>query len=268
MRSPLCAALLLCLCLSVPQSGRADARVPADAGWTDAAWIALDLGVVFGLKLSVPHAHQDGDRAELPQVDAWAVEWGTHDDALVTSNVGVGLGVTWAALHSALAGRDSGAHTGLAHAVTYTESVLTTLAVAEIAKQAVQRPRPCTYQTPRRLDRDLGCSPEDDDAYLSFFSGHTATAAAISATAAYWAVRDGSATRTALTVAAGVALTSAIGVERVRAGKHFLTDVLVGAAAGAVVGTLTPWLRGERATGRDSPAANVTPAALGLAGVF
>jgi putative ABC transport system permease protein len=69
-------------------------------------------------------------------------------------------------------------------------------------------------------------------------------------------------------VAAGVALTTAVGVERVRAGKHFLTDVLVGAAAGAVVGTLTPWLRGERAAGRDSPAANATPAALGLAGVF
>ena len=268
MRSPLCAATVLCLGLSVPQSGRADARVPADAGWTDAALTALDLGVIFGLKVIVPHAHQDGDRAGLPQVDAWAVEWGTHDDALVTSNIGVGLGVTWAALHSAMAGRDSGAHTGLAHAVTYTESVLTTLAVAEIAKQAVQRPRPCTYQTPRRLDRDLGCGPEDDDAYLSFFSGHTATAAALSATAAYWAVRDGSATRAAVTVAAGVALTTAVGVERVRAGKHFPTDVWVGAAAGVVVGTLTPWLRGERAAGRDSPAANVTPAALGLAGVF
>lgn len=268
MRSPLRAAAALCVCLSAPECARAGERLPVEPDWTDATLMALDLGVVFGLKAAVPHARHDGDRGAINPIDAWAVQWGTHDDALVTSNIGVGLGAAWAVVHSVTTGRDHGADAGLARAVTYSESVLTTLAVAEIAKQAAQRPRPCTYQATRRLDPDLGCSPSDDDAYLSFFSGHTASAAALSATAAYWAVRDGRATRAAVTIAAGAALTTAVGVERVRAGKHFPTDVATGAFVGAVVGVLTPWLRGERTESADAPAARVTPAALGLAGVF
>jgi hypothetical protein len=59
------------------------------------------------------------------------------------------------------------------------------------AKQTVQRPRPCSYQSERRYREALVLLPTDDDAYLSFFSGHTgATTAALSATATYMAFRE------------------------------------------------------------------------------
>jgi membrane-associated phospholipid phosphatase len=42
--------------------------------------------------------------------------------------------------------------------------------------------------------------------------------------------------------AAAVAAGSGIGLTRILAGKHFPSDVLVGAAAGTASGLLIPWL--------------------------
>ena len=140
----------------------------------------------------------------------------------------------------------------------------------------VQRPRPCSYQPERRYREGLSCSPTDDDAYLSFFSGHTATTAALSATATYMAFReDDGGSRGAFTLAGGLALTGFVAAERMRAGKHFPTDVLTGAAVGAAVGVLVPHLhhvsrgdKGNAGTGTGSATLASDGQMIGVAGVF
>ena len=260
-------AAAVAVCLAVPCCrANAEGPPPAAPGWGDAAWLSADAALILGLKAWAPGARRDVDPAPFdgPRLDAWAIEWGRSDTALTTSDVGVGLAAAWAVGHSVYTGRARGAGSGLGRGVTYAESALTTLALAEVAKQAARRPRPCTYQGPRRLEPRLGCRDTDADAHLSFFSGHTATAATLSATAAFWAIQDGDTAQAAATLGLGAALTLAVAVERVRAGKHFPTDVLTGALVGATVGTLTPYLRGHAAAQGGS----VTPAQVALRGAF
>ena len=243
----------------------------------DAALLVLDLGVITGLKHVVSHPHEDGERAELWAIDAPVVDWGTHDDARRSSDMGAMMAVAFGVVDSAITRKHDGWRSGAIKFTLYAESALTTSALTEIVKQTVQRPRPCTYQPERRYREGLACSPTDDDAYLSFFSGHTATTAALSATATYMAFREDSegGSRGPLTLAGGLALTGFVAAERMRAGKHFPTDVLTGAAVGAAVGVLVPHLHFS-ARGSSSPSGGARGSAmlssdgqmLGVAGVF
>jgi len=112
----------------------------------------------------------------------------------------------------------------------YAEAFVICGAVTELTKWAVRRPRPYTY------DERLG-KPDDD---LSFFSGHTSQTAA----AAFFTARAIDLTgdlsqgeRIAIYSTAG-ALTVGVGTLRVAAGKHWPSDVLVGAFVGSSVGWL------------------------------
>lgn len=247
----------------------------------DAGLLVLDLAVVTGLGHLVPQRHEDGDRADLWGIDAPVVDWGTHDDARRSSDMGAMMAVAFGVVDSAISRKHDGWRSGVVKLTIYAESALTTSALTEIVKQTVQRPRPCTYQAGRRYQEALNCSPADDDAYLSFFSGHTATTAALSATATYLAFREDTegGSRGPLTLAGGLALTGFVAVERMRAGKHFPTDVLTGAAVGTAVGVLVPHLhhvsRGSTgATGTTSGATSGSAMLasdgqmLGVAGVF
>ena len=123
--------------------------------------------------------------------------------------------------------------------VVYAESLAVAGLLNGIAKYVVQRPRPHSY----------GISPEATaytesrgaDAYLSFFSGH-ATMAFTSAVAGSYLYAYGNNDTTSRAILWGVemALASATATERVRAGKHFPSDVVVGAAVGTGVGLLVP----------------------------
>ena len=82
------------------------------------------------------------------------------------------------------------------------------------------------------------------DAYTSFYSGHTAHAAAYSfASATLFAhyYPESTRTRTAFFALAG-AFPAMMAHLRVRAGKHFVTDVATGYIAGAAIGYLVPAL--------------------------
>ncbi len=122
-------------------------------------------------------------------------------------------------------------------AVVFTESLVVNAALVEIAKYAVQRPLPRTYAGDPSLLRQPG-------GYRSFYSGHTSTAFAALMTAAY-TVRLRHGERIWPWIAA-VAVGGSVGVERVLAGRHFPTDVAVGAAAGTAVGLAVPWLHARR----------------------
>ncbi len=120
-----------------------------------------------------------------------------------------------------------------ADVAVFAETLLVNGALVEIAKYAVQRPLPRTYAG----EKDLLDSP---GGYRSFYSGHASTVfAALTASAMTLRLRYGE--RWWPWVVDGVVGTS-VAVERVAAGRHFPTDVLVGAAVGTAVGIAVPWL--------------------------
>ena len=100
------------------------------------------------------------------------------------------------------------------------------------------RHRPHTYfhGTPRAY-------LEDDGSRKSFFSGHTSHsfAAATFSTVVFADLYPESRYRYLVGVTA-YGLSSAVGVSRVLAGRHFVSDVVVGAAWGSLVGWLVPHL--------------------------
>lgn len=129
------------------------------------------------------------------------------------------------------------------------------LGVTNLVKQAVRRPRPYSYDD----DSALG-DPRENEARLSFYSGHASTAFAMAtAWATIFTMRHPRARAAvpAWLVAIGLATTTAL--LRVEAGKHFWTDVIAGSLAGASVGVLVPVLhrndRGKRLSAglRPSP---------------
>jgi membrane-associated phospholipid phosphatase len=118
------------------------------------------------------------------------------------------------------------------------EAVLLNGALNQIVKFAVARPRPLLYERDLTNDRQ-----RDPDSYLSFYSAHTSSAFAVTlAYAQTFAYRHPDSPYRFLVYAGAVVLGSAIGATRIAAGKHFPSDVLVGAAAGAAVGLAIPWL--------------------------
>ncbi|MSP74161.1 MAG: phosphatase PAP2 family protein [Myxococcales bacterium] len=222
----------------------------------DVPLLALDAAVLLGLKAVVPQRHEDGRLSDLFALDAPVARNGRDDDALRTSDFGGLMAGAFALVDAIVTARHNDLDAGVITLGLYAESAMTTAAVTEVVKLLVQRPRPCTYQIDRRERPPLHCGQDDDDAYLSFFSGHTAVTAALSTTATYLAFeRDADGSRAAWTVSGGLALTSFVAVERMRAGKHFPTDVITGAVVGAGIGFLVPHLHkggAQSATGLSS----------------
>ena len=83
-------------------------------------------------------------------------------------------------------------------------------------------------------------NPNTDSA-LSFFSGHASMTATLGATATYLAfTRSPSSWRPWVTLVAATGVTTFVSIQRVRAGKHFPTDVIAGSVAGAGIGIIVP----------------------------
>ena len=127
--------------------------------------------------------------------------------------------------------------------VVLLETFAVNYAATNLVKIAVQRPRPYSYDP----DTSVG-DPQAGDARLSFFSGHTSTSFAMAAAyASLYQARHPRSRWVAPVWVLGLSLASTVAVARVEAGKHFWTDVIVGAVAGASIGLAVPALhRSER----------------------
>jgi membrane-associated phospholipid phosphatase len=139
----------------------------------------------------------------------------------------------------------------LVDGMLYAESGSLTLALTDVTKIAVRRPRPLAYTEQAALDKSCPTPNTPNacpaitgtDTQLSFFSGHAAITASIGATATYLAFeRSPHSPRPWITLVASVLLTGFVSVERVRAGAHFPTDVIAGSLFGSAVGVLVPQL--------------------------
>lgn len=126
----------------------------------------------------------------------------------------------------------------LAISVMYIEAYTLALGITRLTKGIVKRTRPYAYNPQASLESKM-----ENDARKSFFSGHTSSAAASCFFAAkVWSdFHPGS--RWKPLVWSSCALVPAVtGFLRMRAGRHYLTDVAAGYALGAAVGWLVPEL--------------------------
>lgn len=224
---------------------------------------ALDLPVTAGLLVAAgvpylfPHLITPScpcDPADVNRFDRIAIG---HRSAVAAtaSDVTAALALAVPPLADAL-------HLGLgaplaADATVFAETLAVNSALVVAAKYGVRRPLPLTYDGDPRYVRSQG-------GYRSFYSGHTSTVVA-ALTASAWTMRWRDGERGwpwAVVAAAG----SSVGVERVLAGRHFPTDVIVGAAAGFAVGTAVPWLH-RRAAGAAITLAPI-PGGLAVTGRF
>jgi len=121
--------------------------------------------------------------------------------------------------------------------IVYAEVLAINSSLSNLARYTTQRPRPSAYRrTP---------NPDDTGAFLSFYSGHAASAiAALSAASMTYGYRYGH--RVWPWVVTGSVGIIEAGL-RSAAGKHFHTDNIVGLIMGTAVGTLVPMMHKRHA---------------------
>lgn len=217
----------------------------------DATLLTVSLGLGFAGQASVGtgaieprQIPVDFRSTDLPWVDRFAIHQTIDSSATTVATIGDGVALAFAVLHPVVSGFEHGKEAFFLDAAMYAETVSLTSTIGVITRVATRRNRPIAY-----MHRDdfiaHGGDPRawhDDkvDDSMSFFSGHTATCAAVTATASYlmfarYPTRD---IRPWLTLGVGTALTTFVAIERVRSGNHFPTDNLAGAAVGAAIGLL------------------------------
>lgn len=136
-----------------------------------------------------------------------------------------------------LAGDRSRKDFGMVAAIS-AEVFLLNTGLTYLTKELVQRKRPYVYNPDAPLDKKL-----EKGSTQSFFSGHTSTVASASFSFAmmhthYYPDSD---LKPLVWFLAGV-LPMATAILRVRAGKHYWTDVLIGYGVGASIGIGVPLL--------------------------
>lgn len=176
-------------------------------------------------------------------LDRGAVSQQPDPHAAMLSNIGLYTAVGFAVLDPILSGFRSGKEAAINDAFMYLEAIAFANGITDIAKVAVRRPRPIAYIERNQFIANGGDPALYDntstDSALSFFSGHASTVGAIAGTATYLAfARSPHTARPWITLLAGIALTSFVSVERVRAASHFPTDVIAGSLVGAATGVL------------------------------
>jgi hypothetical protein len=232
----------------------AEAVVPGRATFgvdriADTALIGLSAG--FGIVLEQinstgeiqPQQIAPGfDRDKLIAIDRPVVSATPAAGAGGLSNIGLGVAIAYAAVDPVLSGyREQSVQTGLVDTMLYAESASLTLALTGLVKLAVRRPRPGAYQEAEKNKDVIDYNNPNTDSALSFFSGHASMTAALGATATYLAfTRSPSSWRPWVTLVAAAGVTTFVSIQRVRAGKHFPTDVIAGSVAGAGIGIIVP----------------------------
>ncbi|HKU40754.1 MAG TPA: phosphatase PAP2 family protein, partial [Polyangiales bacterium] len=114
--------------------------------------------------------------------------------------------------------------------------------IATLLFKAVARARPTLYQCRADPTSDPLC---DTGTYASFPSSHTSTAftaAGLTCIHHQHLPLYGGATQDALACAGAMTLATATGLFRIIGDRHYLTDVIVGAAIGFSLGYVYPWL--------------------------
>ena len=235
------AALALCALPARAAEPQLALDLPVDLGVTGVGFLLGGSATLFEEELS--HAPCAGlcDRSEIALgLDRSVV--GNHSVAARSWSDGLITGLTVAPL--LLVAVDHGWQSGdardalLTDAVLLAETASVNLALNTVVKHAVGRKRPLTYDA-SWSDADRSSA----DASLSFYSGHSATAFAMAtATSRIFMIRHPDSDWVLPLWLGAEALAATTAVLRVEAGKHFWSDVAVGALVGSAVGYPVPEL--------------------------
>ncbi len=128
----------------------------------------------------------------------------------------------------------------------YGESLAINGLLSTITKYVVQRPRPYTYHPDPRVKKFA--SEAGKDTRLSFYSGHASTAFAAAVAGSYlFAANSDDRDARAVMWFTEVMLATATANLRVRAGRHFYSDIVLGAIVGSAIGFIVPALHEDEA---------------------
>lgn len=181
---------------------------------------------------------------------SWSGSWGDASDVSLDRLLVATVLTTF--VPSAARGGWRGA---AAMAVMFTESALLLEGTTYLAKDLTGRRRPWVFNSSLSVEERLALSAGDPlDARRSFFSGHAAASFTL-ATLLSTVVTDvyGRSWVTDAIWAASLSTAAFTAVARVKAGMHYPSDVLVGAAVGTAIGRLVPALHRVD----DTPSAQV-----------
>jgi membrane-associated phospholipid phosphatase len=255
-----CWAAVAALALGASPAHAADPQLalnlPVDLGVTGFGFLLGGSATLFEEELS--HAPCSGlcDRSEIALgIDRSVV--GNHSVAARRWSDGLITGLTVAPLLLAAVDHgwsDAKSRDGLlTDTVLLAETASVNLALNTVVKHAVGRKRPLTYDSSwTEADRSSA------DASLSFYSGHSATAFAMAtATSRIFMIRHPDSDWVVPLWLGSEALAATTAVLRVESGKHFWSDVAVGALVGSAVGYLVPQLHLREQ--REAPIASVAP---------
>lgn len=205
----------------------------------DGIWITTGLGLnVLGVMLIQDKpALSEADLNALSKDDLWGVDrWaaGNYSEK-ANSDSYIPMFASFALPLALLINENERSHAGQL-SVLFIESMATTGALYSITAGLVEKSRPLVYNSSLSVEERVS-----NDEQRSFFAGHTAA----TASATFFAAKvfndfnpDSPLKPYVWGVAAAIPAT--VGYLRIRAGKHFLTDNLVGFAVGAASGILIP----------------------------
>lgn len=169
-------------------------------------------------------------------LDRWVA--GKHNEK-ASKISDIPFAISFAAPFALLLDDEINDHTGQ-YIGMYIESLATTAALFTITAGLVDKSRPYVYDNSGDTGEDRRFK---NNGQRSFYSGHVAA----TATATFFAAKAYSdfnpdASGKAFVWGGAAVLPAAVGVFRMEAGQHFLTDVLVGYVLGAGTGILVPEL--------------------------
>ncbi len=181
--------------------------------------------------------------------------------ANVLSSVGVGVIMPLSALGYLVLSANSRGDVGegFVDSLLVAEAMSAALVLNQAVKLLVGRQRPYAY-----YGHDLGITPPDSDKNSSFYGGHSSFAfSMVAATVTLASMRGYSGT--GAVAAVGFALAGGVGYLRIAADQHYLTDILVGAAVGGLVGWAIPHLFHSRKEPGQPGALQLAPGGLAIA---
>lgn len=210
------------------------------------------------------------DRSKLLSIDRGALDQNPDSNAGMMSNIGLYTAIGFAVVDPVLSGfREKNVQSAIVDALMYAESAAITFGVTNLAKMAVRRPRPLAYIEAEKHRGDPNWSNAATDSALSFFSGHASITASLGATATYLAFsRSPGTARPWLTLVGATGVTTFVAVERVFSAKHFPTDVIAGALAGAGIGLLVPLVHRSEGIKQRAVWIGYAPSTVGNGGVL
>lgn len=179
------------------------------------------------------------NRGSVSSFDRWAI--GYHSASL--SNVSSGLAWAEFALPLALTSMEIVRgqrpwHGAITDAVILQEALMISGALSSYAKSFPIHSTPLTYDASVGMDEKR--RPQN---VSSFFSNHTSTAFTIATFTGYtYQLRNPESPLVPWVWGTGLSMAAGVGALRIFSGKHFPSDVLMGAAVGSLCGYLVPRL--------------------------